>query len=61
MTYLNDSMVNFCLKYLKAHDNRSIKANHLKIWNELKMDKEVEIFKKSMLVFPINGKLHWST
>ncbi|KAL3782927.1 hypothetical protein HJC23_004906 [Cyclotella cryptica] len=102
MTYLNDSIVNFYLKYLNAQlqrntntttdricrgwdaldgngvhifpsfcynrivnimgsDKRNNKANRLKIWNELKSwTKAVDIFKKSMLVFPINDKLHWS-
>ncbi|KAL7519034.1 hypothetical protein ACHAWX_003834 [Stephanocyclus meneghinianus] len=102
MTYLNDSIVNFYLKYLKVKidksspttvdpisrgwdsldgdgvyvfpsfcynrivnimgsDNRNNKANRLKIWTELKTwTKGVDIFKKKMLVFPINDMLHWS-
>lgn len=100
MTYLNDSIVNFYLKYLKARtendnetvssgrgwddldgtgvyifpsfcynriicimgkDNRNNKANRLKIWKELKTwTKGTDIFKKRMLVFPINYNLHWT-
>ncbi|KAL3785684.1 hypothetical protein ACHAWO_011704 [Cyclotella atomus] len=103
MTYLNDSIVNFYLKYLKArtetgndetvpsgrgwddldgngvyifpsfcynqivrimstgNDNKNTKANRQKIWNELKSwTKGTDIFKKRMLVFPINYNLHWT-
>ena len=103
MTYLNDSIVNFYLKYLKAQfdkanpeskiqsnsrgwddldgrgvcifpsfcynrivsimgdDNRNIKANRRKIWKELRTwAKGEDIFKKRMLIFPINYHLHWT-
>lgn len=102
MTYLNDSIVNFYLKYLKAqtetvnttaasgrgwddldgngvyifpsfcynqimsimslgNDNKNTKANRQKIWKELKTwTKGTDIFKKRMLIFPINYKLHWT-
>eukprot|EP00956_Cyclotella_meneghiniana_P005024 scaffold6228_cov79-Cyclotella_meneghiniana.AAC.1 len=97
MTYLNDSIVNFYLKYLNpetkdnnkldrgwdaldgkgvyifpsfcysqlvnimANDVRNNKPNRQKIMKELKSwTKGIDIFKKRMLVFPINYNLHWT-
>ena len=101
LTYLNDSVVNFYLKYLRAQSeegkskplesgrcwddldgngvyifpsfcyNRIVnilgdstinsKNNRQKIWKELKTwTKGEDIFKKQMLVFPVNYNLHWT-
>eukprot|EP00984_Skeletonema_dohrnii_P028820 scaffold18969_cov205-Skeletonema_dohrnii-CCMP3373.AAC.1 len=108
MTYLNDSIVNFYLKYVKCqveaatastggaakseggswddfdgeeiltcssfqpsycytriqsslNGNRNSKANRDRIWKDLKSwTKNVDIFKKRLLVFPINDSLHWT-
>ena len=104
MTYLNDSIVNFYLKYLRTQydensklckevtggkgwddldgdgihvfptfaytrikncmpssSSRTSKAVRTKIWKELKTwTKSVDIFKKKLLIFPINEHLHWT-
>ena len=102
MTYLNDSIVNFYLKYLKTQyeqnsnirplttergwddldgegihifpsfcynrikntigsGNHNSKMSRTKIWSDLSgWTKDVDIFKKKFLVFPINESLHWS-
>lgn len=41
--------------------NRNSKANRDRIWKDLKSwTKNVDIFKKRLLVFPINDALHWT-
>jgi len=41
--------------------NRNSKANRDRIWKDLKSwTKNVDIFKKRLLVFPINDSLHWT-
>ena len=41
--------------------NRNTKANRESIWKDLKSwTKQVDIFKKRLLVFPINESLHWT-
>lgn len=103
MTYLNDSIINFYLKFVKCqveaaaaaaaptvtalsgwdaldgdgvhifpsycytriqnnlNGNRNSKANRERIWKDLKSwTKTVDIFKKRLLVFPINDALHWT-
>ena len=101
MTYLNDSIINFYLKYLRARseegkskaveagrgwgdlDGNGVyifpsfcynqivnilgdstannKKNRQKIWKDLKTwTKGEDIFKKQMLVFPVNYNLHWT-
>lgn len=97
MTYLNDSIVNFYLKYLNpetkdkdkfdrgwdaldgngvyifpsfcysqivsimANDVRNNKTKPQKIMKELKSwTKGIDIFKKRMLIFPINYNSHWT-
>ena len=102
MTFLNDSIINFYLKFVKSqvdavigatatkseerswdnldgsgihifpsycytkiqtnlNGNRNSKANRERIWKDLKSwTKCVDIFKKRLLVFPINDSLHWT-
>ena len=41
--------------------NRNSKANRERIWKDLKSwTKNVDIFKKRLLIFPINDSLHWT-
>ncbi|KAL7463624.1 hypothetical protein ACHAXS_004012 [Conticribra weissflogii] len=41
--------------------NKNNKANRNKLWSSLKSwTKGVDIFKKKLLIFPINGSLHWT-
>ena len=103
MTYLNDSLVNFYMKYLKAQfdlnnegkkisqgrgwddldgegihifpsfcytriknimgpgNSRNSKLVRSKIWKDLaSWTKNVDIFKKKLICFPINEHLHWT-
>ena len=103
MTYLNDCIINFYLKYLRTQyeqnnkckevtkergwddldgegihifptfcytriknimgpgSTRNSKLARTKIWSDLKSwTKNTDIFKKKLLVFPINEHLHWT-